>query len=153
MHGYQVITELGERSGGVWRPSPGSIYPTLQALADQGLVTSEETDGRRVFSLTDAGRAEVENTEQAARPAPWEAIAASVDEGVVALRSRAGQVFSATTQVAQFGSPAQIERAGQILADARRALYGLLAEDEPANDGSPDGATEPADGEEISPEG
>ena len=56
MHGYQMIQELGERSGGAWTPSPGSIYPALQLLQDEGLVTAAETDGKRVFSLTEAGR-------------------------------------------------------------------------------------------------
>src|SRR5437667_331993 len=69
MHGYQVIQELTERSGGMWRPSPGSIYPTLQQLEDEGLVRSSESDGRRVYQLTDTGRAEVERRGE--EPPPW----------------------------------------------------------------------------------
>ena len=150
MHGYQIITELTERSEGAWRPSPGSIYPTLQALADQGLVTAQESDGRRVFSLTDAGRAEVADAEQAGTPAPWAAIAESVDEGIHTLRARLGQVMSATRQVGQLGTADQVARASTILAEARRSLYGLLAEDEPSVDG-PDAVA--ADGEDPSAEG
>ncbi len=72
MHGYQIITELTDRSGGVWRPSPGSVYPTLQVLEDQGLVTADRSEGRRVFRLTDEGRAEAAAAEG---PAPWEDMA------------------------------------------------------------------------------
>ena len=84
MHGYQIITELTERSGGVWRPSPGSVYPTLQALEDQGLVTADQSEGRRVFSLTDEGRAEAEAAGDG--PAPWETAARGADRSLVDLR-------------------------------------------------------------------
>ena len=90
MHGYQIITELGERSGGVWRPSPGSIYPTLQVLADEGLVTSAESDGRRVFSLTDSGRVAVTEAESHGRRAPWDELADDADRGAMQLRDRLG---------------------------------------------------------------
>ncbi len=132
MHGYQIITELSDRSGGVWRPSPGSIYPTLQQLEDEGLVTVDEQDGRRTFTLTDAGRREVERASQGRR-APWEDLADEPEDEAGALRRRAVEVMAAVMQVATAGSPAQAARAEQILVDARRSLYRLLAEDdEPA---------------------
>jgi DNA-binding PadR family transcriptional regulator len=128
MHGYQVIQELTERSGGMWQPSPGSIYPTLQQLEDEGLVRSSESDGRRVFELTDAGRAEVER--RAEEPRPWEA---GGDAGPFAgIRDEGMGVGAAVMQVMRMGNPQQIERAREILAEARRSLYRLLAEDEPA---------------------
>jgi DNA-binding PadR family transcriptional regulator len=130
MHGYQIITELGERSGGVWRPSPGSIYPTLQVLADEGLVTSAESEGRRVFTLTDAGKVAVTEAESHGRRAPWDELADDADRGAMQLRDRLGQVMGASAQVAQIGTPGQIARAEQILTDTRKALYGLLAEDD-----------------------
>jgi DNA-binding PadR family transcriptional regulator len=131
MHGYQVIQELSERSGGVWRPSPGSIYPTLQMLEDEGLVKSEEAEGRRVFRLTDAGQAEVERRGEEA-PAPWEAFA---DAGpLMQLREIGSGVVSAVMQVAQAGSERQIARAQEILTETRKSLYRLLAEDEPEGD-------------------
>ena len=130
MHGYQIITELASRSGGAWQPSPGSVYPTLQQLADEGLVTVSESDGRRTFSLTDAGRAEFERA-SAGRRAPWEDMAEDVDEEAMQLREHAGQVMSAAMQVAATGSVQQLGRAEKLLADCRRALYRLLAEDEP----------------------
>jgi DNA-binding PadR family transcriptional regulator len=126
MHGYQIIQELAERTGGVWRPSPGSVYPTLQQLEDEELVreTAPES-GKRVYELTDAGR------EQAATaPAPWTAVAGESESELVALRDLAHQVLAATRQVAHAGSAAQIEAAQAVLRDARRALYRLLAEDE-----------------------
>lgn len=130
MHGYQVIQELTQRSGGVWRPSPGSIYPTLQMLEDEGLVKVEETEGRRVFQLTDAGRAEVAKRDQDA-PAPWEVFG---DAGpLMDLREVGFGVVAAVMQVAQTGSERQIARAKEILAETRKSLYRLLGEDEPAS--------------------
>jgi DNA-binding PadR family transcriptional regulator len=127
MHGYQVIQELTERSGGVWRPSPGSIYPTLQQLQDEGLVRSEEIEGRRVFELTDEGKAEVEKRGESAAP-PWEMDA---DAGpLMDLRDEGFGVAAAVMQVAQTGSERQVARAREILTEARKALYRLLAEDE-----------------------
>lgn len=127
MHGYQIISELTERSQGVWRPSPGSVYPTLQQLEDEGLVTVAELDGRRTYTLTDAGRQEVERAGQD-RPPPWEQ--PSEDDASGPLRRRAGEVMAAVMQVATAGTPRQAERAERILADTRRALYRMLAEDD-----------------------
>ena len=139
MHGYQVIQELAERSGGRWRPSAGSVYPTLQQLEDEGLVRSEERDGRRVFALTEAGREAVASGPS--RPAaPWD-VARGVDEAV-ALRDLSVQVGAAAMQVAQVGTPATIARAEQMLSETRRRLYQLLAEEGPR----PTGASEPPTG-------
>jgi DNA-binding PadR family transcriptional regulator len=129
MHGYQIITELSSRSGGVWRASPGSIYPTLQQLEDEGLVTVSEQDGRRTFTLTDAGREEVERA-SAGRRAPWEAMAEEPEDGGHQLHRRAAEVMAAVMQVATAGTDTQAERAEKILVDARRSLYRLLAEDD-----------------------
>ena len=133
MHGYQIISELGSRSGGVWRPSPGSVYPTLQQLQDEGLVTVAEEDGRRTFSLTDAGRAEVERA-SAGRRAPWEDMADEADDAAGGLKSLVGQLIAATIQVATAGTHDQVAQAEKVLTDARRAMYRLLAEDEPKGD-------------------
>jgi DNA-binding PadR family transcriptional regulator len=131
MHGYQVIQELTERSGGVWRPSPGSIYPTLQLLEDEGLIRGEEAEGRRVFHLTDAGKAEVESRAEDA-PAPWEAFGHAAP--LIDLREEGFGVAAAVMQVAQAGSERQVARAKEILGEARKSLYRLLAEDDPTNE-------------------
>ncbi len=135
MHGYQVMQELRERSGGAWAPSAGSIYPTLQQLEDEGLVQAEERDGRRVFTLTESGRSEAARVTRGG--APWD-----TERGREAMdyRAVAGQVMQAAMQVAQVGSPAAVERARQLLIATRRDLYGLLATDERV-------AIEPAPGE------
>jgi DNA-binding PadR family transcriptional regulator len=127
MHGYQIINELTERSNGAWRPSPGSVYPTLQQLEDEGMVTVSEVDGRRTYTLTDAGRAELDRAGQDRRP-PWEQ--PDDDDASSGLRRRAGEVMAAVMQVATAGTPGQVERAERVLADTRRALYRLLAEDD-----------------------
>jgi len=130
MHGYQIMQQLEERSGGLWRPSPGSIYPTLQLLEDQGLVRSETVEGRRVFSLTDEGKAEAAASKERSAAPPWAADAEGADEPRFKLRQAFFQLGAATRQIGMTGSQEQVEKALQILADARRKLYGLLAEGE-----------------------
>jgi DNA-binding PadR family transcriptional regulator len=127
MHGYQIISEITERSEGAWRPSPGSVYPTLQQLADEGLLTSTESEGRRVHELTEAGR------EQAAAHegrAPWQAAAEGAGDAHDALRELAFGVIAAARQVGQTGTDAQLSSAQEILRDARKRLYRLLAEED-----------------------
>jgi DNA-binding PadR family transcriptional regulator len=130
MHGYQIIQEIGERSEGLWRLSPGSVYPALQQLEDEGLVQIEKTEGRKVAHLTDEGSAYVrEHREELGTP--WEAAAEDYGEGLLELRDLVGQVATATIQVAQAGDSAQISEARRLLADVRRQLYRILAGDDP----------------------
>jgi DNA-binding PadR family transcriptional regulator len=128
MHGYQVIQEIVERSNGAWTPSPGSVYPALQLLQDEGLVTAVESDGKRVFTLTEAGR-----TEAAARgdgPLPWEAAARGERYEFGQLREAVMQVGAAVHQIGGAASEAQIAKAIQVLNATRRDLYRILAEDD-----------------------
>jgi DNA-binding PadR family transcriptional regulator len=134
MHGYQIITELTERSGGVWRPSPGSVYPTLQALEDQGLVTADKAEGRRVFSLTTEGRTEAEAAGDG--PKPWESAARGADRSLVDLRGLMFEVGAAIMQVGRSGSESQVKAVGEILADTRRRIYLVLADGAPTADES-----------------
>ena len=128
MHGYDLIRRLEERSGGAWRPSPGSIYPTLQMFEDEGLVTSEEQDGKRVYTITDAGRAELEERrEERGGDEPWSFGPSS--EGLTQLRESGFQLVAAAMQVARTGSEAKRKEAAETLAEARKKLYALLAED------------------------
>lgn len=128
MHGYQIIQELESRSGGAWRPSPGSVYPTLQLLADEGLVTSEEVGGKRVFSLTDAGRARWEE-DKSTGATPWDEVAGGSEEGSD-LRNALFQLGAAVVQVGQTGSAETRAATVEILNEARKKVYGLLADSE-----------------------
>ncbi|HEY5467663.1 MAG TPA: PadR family transcriptional regulator [Coriobacteriia bacterium] len=126
MHGYQIIQELSARSGGAWSPSAGSVYPTLQLLADEGLIVSEESAGKKVFSLTEAGTAAVAET--AGQPAPWEAVA----QGGIHnsdYREAVGKLMGAVFQIGKNGTKAQTDAALEVLDDARKKLYAILAED------------------------
>jgi DNA-binding PadR family transcriptional regulator len=128
MHGYQIMRELAERSGGVWRPSPGSVYPTLQQLQDEGLVRGVEADGgRRTFELTEEGEAALED---AGRRAPWDAVADDTESAFVELRDLAFQVMAATRQVVHAGDVAHVERAKDVLRETRQRLYRILADDQ-----------------------
>ncbi|MBE6476780.1 MAG: helix-turn-helix transcriptional regulator [Propionibacteriaceae bacterium] len=127
MHGYQIIREITERSAGVWKPSAGSVYPTLQMLADEGLVEVAEQDGKKVYNLTEAGRAEAEAA--SGRPAPWKSAAEQdVPESMVLPRA-AMRLVQAVAQVATSGTPVQVRAATDVIDEARRRIYTVLAED------------------------
>jgi DNA-binding PadR family transcriptional regulator len=128
MHGYEIMQELQERSGGAWRPSPGSVYPTLQLLEDQGLVKGEDVEGKRVFSLTDEGRAEADAVKARPGEAPWESGAG--DDPRFKLRQAVFQVAGAAKQVGAGGSAEQVQEALAILTETRRRIYQLLADGE-----------------------
>jgi DNA-binding PadR family transcriptional regulator len=130
-NGYQLMQEIEERSGGMWRPSPGSVYPALAQLEDEGLVRSEEGAGRRAFALTDDGRAYVEEHREALG-VPWEEAGGDMPQGIFELRSLMMQLGMATMQVAQAGDEEQTAEARRVLEDARRALYRILAGDDPS---------------------
>jgi len=128
-NGYQVMQEIEQRSEGAWRPSPGSVYPAFQLLADEGLVRGEARDGGNVFELTDAGRAYVEeNREQLGNP--WQLAGEGMPEGAREVAHLMMQVAMAGKQVVHHGTDAQRGDAAKVLAEARRSLYRILAEDE-----------------------
>lgn len=126
MHGHQIIGELAERSGGAWTPSAGSVYPTLQLLADEGLVESEPVDGKKVYRLTAAGTDAAAHL--ARRPAPWDD-AAEGPPGGTGFQQAAGRLAQAVFQVGRSGSAHQLSEAVDVLNDARRRLYAILAAD------------------------
>jgi DNA-binding PadR family transcriptional regulator len=127
MYGYEIIQQLEERTQGVWRPSAGSVYPTLQLFEDQGLVTSEETGGKRRYTLTDEGRAEVAKDDRGV--APWDEVTEGIDPVRFDLLKSLGQIAVATKQVAEAGGKEQQTEAVKLLAETRRKLYALLAQE------------------------
>jgi DNA-binding PadR family transcriptional regulator len=124
-HGYELIQALESKTDGRWKPSPGSVYPSLQLLADEGLVTSSEQDGKRVFQITDAGR-EKANEWIAEKGYPWEAMDRGRPEHAE-LRAAVRDLHFAVRQVGLTGSAEAVQRTTEILTHARKELYRLLA--------------------------
>lgn len=128
-HGYELIQQIVERSGGVWTPSPGSVYPALQQLEDEGLVRFERVEGRKTATLTDAGRQHVQD-HRADLGSPWDDVSGGVSTELRDLRDLAGTLMQAVQQVAHVGSRAQQAQAATVLTDARKAVYRILAGDD-----------------------
>ncbi|MGW7279620.1 PadR family transcriptional regulator [Streptomyces sp. NPDC054844] len=127
MHGYEMIQEIAERSGGAWKPSPGSVYPTLQLLEDEGLIASESEGGKKLFALTEAGRTAAEEGPEA----PWEEASRGVDwEALNDIRQAGFGLMEAFGQVWKTGSKEQREKALAVIGDARKKLYLILADED-----------------------
>jgi DNA-binding PadR family transcriptional regulator len=127
MHGYEMIQEIAERSQDLWRPSPGSVYPTLQLLVDEGLIVGSESEGsKRLFELTDTGKLAAEKVETP----PWDEIAEGVDPSHLNLRAAVGQLFGAVAQSAHAASTEQQQRIVDIVNNARREIYTILSEED-----------------------
>ena len=132
-NGYQIMSDIEERSGGAWRPSPGAVYPALSQLADEGLVIAEESGGKRTFSLTDAGREYVAENPEMARGA-WESSQQQEAWQIPGLFASAARLGSGIVQLAHAGTPAQVIAAERLLERTRRELYRILAEDDSDED-------------------
>ncbi|MET7678284.1 PadR family transcriptional regulator [Streptomyces seoulensis] len=127
MHGYEMIQEIAERSGGAWKPSPGSVYPTLQLLEDESLIASESEGGKKLFALTEAGRTAAEEGPDA----PWEEATRGVDwEALSEIRQAGSGLMEAFGQVWKTGTKEQREKALAVLNDARKKLYLILADED-----------------------
>jgi DNA-binding PadR family transcriptional regulator len=126
-NGYAIMQEIEQRSNGVWAPSPGSVYPALSQLEDEGLIRSEEQDGRKQFTLTDAGREHLA-ARPADAPAPWDTLQGGVSDEVRDLFHVFRQIAVAASQLAQTASESQLAEAKKVLSDARRAIYRILGE-------------------------
>ncbi|HZI92518.1 MAG TPA: PadR family transcriptional regulator [Thermoleophilaceae bacterium] len=126
MHGYEMIKEIEERTQGLWRPSAGSIYPTLALLEDEGLIRGEESEGKRRFALTDDGREQAEGRKGTL---PWEQVTAGADPGEIRLREAFFALRAAVLQVGGAGSEEQAARARDLLDETRKRIYAILAED------------------------
>jgi DNA-binding PadR family transcriptional regulator len=141
MNGYQIIQQISERSGGLWQPSTGSVYPALAQLEDENLIALQDTDGpRRAYGLTDEGRAYVAAHPDELRE-PWSAIAGGAASAAVDMRMLVHQLQLAAFQVISAGTDDQVAAARKVLTQTRRALYRILAEDEPT-DGEPGGVSD-----------
>lgn len=127
MHGYQIMSELADRTEGIWQPSPGSIYPTLNQLEDEDLVQVEKESGKKVYSLTKEGRTYVESDES---EAPWERLSSPYTKGLMSLRDAGFQVGAAVMQVARAGTEDQVAKTRDVLEDAKRRIYEILADNE-----------------------
>jgi DNA-binding PadR family transcriptional regulator len=138
-NGYQIMEQVEQRSDGVWRPSPGSVYPALQQLEDEGLIRSEEIEGRKLFALTDEGRAAVQER-GSEKPAPWEQMSGEVSDEAHELGKLIREVASAFAQVMRTGSEGQMAKAREVLTRTRRDLYRILADGEPESTSSGDDA-------------
>ncbi|MCX5080312.1 PadR family transcriptional regulator [Streptomyces sp. NPDC056121] len=127
MHGYEMIQEIAERSGGAWKPSPGSVYPTLQLLEDEGLIASESEGGKKLFALTDSGRSAADEGPDA----PWEEAGRGVDwDTLNEIRQAGFGLMEAFGQVWKTGSKEQREKALTVINDARKKLYLILADED-----------------------
>ena len=129
-NGYQLMQAIEERSGGRWRPSPGSVYPTLAHLEDEGLIRATERDTVKLFELTDDGRAHVAAHHPDA--SAWYAADDPSGQAYVEIRSLIAQTAKAALEVVQVGDEAQVRQAQELLTQTRRSLYGILAKE---NDG------------------
>ncbi|HXD59636.1 MAG TPA: PadR family transcriptional regulator, partial [Thermoleophilaceae bacterium] len=132
-NGYQLMQEIEERSEGVWRPSPGSVYPALQQLEDEGLVRTVETDSRKLFELTDAGKQSVDERDKDL-PTPWDEMTGGVSDETAEAASVMRGLAMAFAQVMQAGNKAQMDEATKALSETRRRLYAILAEDAPVEE-------------------
>lgn len=134
MHGYELITEMGERSNGRWQPSAGTIYPALHRMEDRGLIEGNDVDGKRQFTLTDTGRVRLAEMREAAgddESAPWDEPGAGRRGD---LRGTVAELVGQVRQIGRFGTPEQAEQASAVLDDAKRKLYAILATEPPSDE-------------------
>jgi DNA-binding PadR family transcriptional regulator len=144
-NGYQLMQTIEERSGGRWRPSPGSVYPTIAQLEDEGLVRSIESDGSRQLEITDAGRAHLET--RAGEPDPWAADDEAGEDALTQLGPVIIGLGKAAWQVASVGTAGQRARALELLAETQRGLYRILAEEPEEGDTDADAGDDAGDDE------
>jgi DNA-binding PadR family transcriptional regulator len=128
-NGYQMIQEIQNRSQGIWRPSPGSVYPALQQLEDEGLITGEESGGSRTYGLTEDGRRYIaEHADELA--SPWSDVAGSLPEEMMELRLVWVRLSEAFGQLTQVANARQVAAARTLLRSTRRSIFAILAADD-----------------------
>jgi DNA-binding PadR family transcriptional regulator len=131
MHGYEIIRELEKKSHGLWRPSPGSVYPTLQMLEEEELVTAKEEGGKKVYTLTDTGRSEAEKVKEKRAHGPWRHhdIDPEYMEKIIELKGSFMQTAGAFKQIARSGEGAKIDEAIKVIKEAQAKLEKIAAGD------------------------
>jgi len=134
MHGYEIMQELSARTNGAWKPSPGSVYPALGRLREEGFISGEGRGDRQAFRLTDRGTAEAEALRAESGP-PWARYAEEDASGAAQLRESHDQLGEAVRQVARVGNADQQQRASAALDELRRKVYLILAEEPSIGDG------------------
>jgi DNA-binding PadR family transcriptional regulator len=127
MHGYEMIKEIEERTEGAWTPSAGSIYPTLQLLEDEGLISGQEIEGKRRFTLTEAGVAE--QADKARETTPWDAVRADAAPEQIQLADSMKKLHHAIRQAFTAADRGQQKRVRELLDETRRKIYAILAEE------------------------
>src|SRR4051794_13146812 len=150
-NGYQIIQEIAQRTNGIWRPSAGSVYPALQQLEDEGLISPEGEGRRRMYALTAEGRGYAEAHRDELR-ASWDAVAGMTDDAALELGNMIRQIMMAVMEVRRAGSPAQLAEARRVLAEPRRSLYRILADDvegEDAEDAEAAGAASAGQADDL----
>ncbi|HZD65322.1 MAG TPA: PadR family transcriptional regulator [Acidimicrobiales bacterium] len=135
-HGYELIGRLESRTGGLWRPSAGSVYPTLQLLEEEGLITGRDEEGKRVYELTEEGRTAAREASERIGRGPW---AREGSEHQLGLRQAGKTLMLAVRQVAAAGNDDQVTAATTVLTEARQRVYRILAGDPPTEGGTPPG--------------
>jgi len=127
MHGYQMIQEVSERTGGAWAPSPGSVYPALKSLEESGMISAVESGDKRVFSLTDLGK---KHARMIPAGEPW--LQVTEDENSLSrkLRSATGELMVAVSQASDVATEQQLADTISLLTDTKRRIYLLLAGEE-----------------------
>jgi len=129
-HGYDLIKELEQRYAGFYRPSPGSVYPTLQLLEDEGHLTSEQVEGKRIYTITESGRQLLaERQRQAGEEGPRRSgfRGRGANPDLEALRQSGMAMVSGLMQVARHGSPAQVRAVMAVIESTRREIYAILS--------------------------
>jgi DNA-binding PadR family transcriptional regulator len=127
MHGYEIIRELEKRSRGFWRPSPGSVYPTLQLLEEQEHVTSRDEGGKKVYTITDSGR---EEAKKAKDKGPWEQQGKPDFEQMMKLRMLIAGSVGTMKHIMRHGTEEQQARAVEVIEEAKSKLEEILGEKE-----------------------
>lgn len=133
-HGYELIKAIEERSGGFYRPSPGMIYPTLQLLEEEGNLTSQLVDDKRVYTITDAGRKLLEEQENSQQGGPrWGRHKNQDFPQMMELRQSMMALFESVMQTARYGTPEQVKAVQGLIEATNQQVHAIMAQSRPSD--------------------